>query len=183
MAKMMTTELAFELIDSGKLRLQDVHGAPRDLAPMAFSWSTIPSPRNGAGQRLATCFTASSSCPATTPVALADRVAGSEVGYVAQMNAHAQRLGLNNSRFGNTGWPDEGRTYATARDLATLARSSIERHPKLYKAPSSRRRPADHPGQPQPAARKIQGADGLKTGHTEEAGYGFTAPPRTAAAQ
>ena len=46
----------------------------------------------------------------------------------------AQKLGMTNSRFGNTtGWPDEGRTYVTARDLAKLARATIEKHPKLYK--------------------------------------------------
>jgi D-alanyl-D-alanine carboxypeptidase (penicillin-binding protein 5/6) len=118
-------------------------------------------------------------------VVLAECVAGSEVGFVAQMNAHAQRLGLRNSRFGNTtGWPDEGRTYVTARDLATLARASVERHPQLYKAfygqPSFTWGRTLGGGQPitqanrNPLLGKIAGADGLKTGHTEEAGYGFT---------
>jgi D-alanyl-D-alanine carboxypeptidase (penicillin-binding protein 5/6) len=101
------------------------------------------------------------------------------------MNAHAQRLGLKNTRFGNTtGWPDEGRTYVTARDLATLARASIERHPQLYRTfygqPSFTWGRTLGGGQPitqanrNPLLGKIQGADGLKTGHTEEAGYGFT---------
>jgi D-alanyl-D-alanine carboxypeptidase (penicillin-binding protein 5/6) len=96
-----------------------------------------------------------------------------------------QEAGLKNSRFGNSnGWPDEGCTYVTARDLATLARASIERHPKLYKQfygqPSFTwgktlgSGQAITQGNRNPILGKIAGADGLKTGHTEEAGYGFT---------
>ena len=82
------------------------------------------------------------------------------------------------------GWPDEGRTYVTARDLATLARASIERHPKLYKQfygqPSFTWGKTLGSGQDitqanrNPILGKVPGADGLKTGHTDEAGYGFT---------
>ena len=102
-----------------------------------------------------------------------------------QMNALRKRLGLKNSHFGNSnGWPDEGRTYVTARDLATLARAEIERHPKLYKQfygqPSFTWGKTLGSGQEitqgnrNPLLGKVAGADGLKTGHTEEAGYGFT---------
>ena len=101
------------------------------------------------------------------------------------MNELAKRLGLTNSHFGNSnGWPDEGVTYVTARDLATLARADDRAPPQALQAIL---RPAElhlgqdaglgrrhHPGQPQPAARQGAGADGLKTGHTDEAGYGFT---------
>ena len=67
-------------------------------------------------------------------VVLAECIAGTEEAFANLMNEHAKKLGLTNSRFGNSnGWPDEGRTYVTARDLATLARAEIERHPKLYK--------------------------------------------------
>jgi D-alanyl-D-alanine carboxypeptidase (penicillin-binding protein 5/6) len=101
------------------------------------------------------------------------------------MNVLAGKLGLKNSHFGNSnGWPDEGVTYVTARDLATLARASVERHPKLYKQfygqPSFTwgktlgSGQAITQGNRNPILGKIPGADGLKTGHTEEAGYGFT---------
>ena len=101
------------------------------------------------------------------------------------MNENAKRLGLTDSRFGNSnGWPDEGRTYVTARDLATLARAEIEHHPKLYKQfygqPSFTWGKTMGSGQasPRPTATRCwagcPGADGLKTGHTDEAGYGFT---------
>jgi D-alanyl-D-alanine carboxypeptidase (penicillin-binding protein 5/6) len=118
-------------------------------------------------------------------VVLAECIAGTEQAYVAQMNTLAQKLGMANSRFGNTtGWPDEGRTYVTARDLGKLARATIEQHPKLYKQfygqPSFTwgktlgSGQAITQGNRNPILGKIAGADGLKTGHTDEAGYGFT---------
>jgi D-alanyl-D-alanine carboxypeptidase (penicillin-binding protein 5/6) len=118
-------------------------------------------------------------------VVLAECIAGTEEAFANVMNENAKRLGLTNSHFGNSnGWPDEGRTYVTARDLATLARAEIENHPKLYKQFYSQTSftwgktlgsGADiTQANRNPLLGKIAGADGLKTGHTEEAGYGFT---------
>jgi D-alanyl-D-alanine carboxypeptidase (penicillin-binding protein 5/6) len=116
---------------------------------------------------------------------LAECIAGTEQAFAGQMNALGKQLRLTNSQFGNSnGWPDEGRTFVTARDLATLAKASIERHPKLYKQfygqPSftwgkTLGSGADiTQGNRNPILGKIAGADGLKTGHTAEAGYSFT---------
>src|SRR5437868_5848237 len=101
------------------------------------------------------------------------------------MNALAAKIGLRNSHFGNAnGWPDEGCSYVTARDLATLARSEIENHYALYKKFYSL--PNFTWGKTlgsnkditqanrNPILGHVPGADGLKTGHTDEAGYGFT---------
>jgi len=118
-------------------------------------------------------------------VVLAECIAGTEEAFANVMNENAKRLGLTNSHFGNSnGWPDEGRTYVTARDLATLARAEIENHPKLYKKFYSQTSftwgktlgsGADiTQANRNPLLGKVAGADGLKTGHTEEAGYGFT---------
>ena len=118
-------------------------------------------------------------------VVLAECIAGTEPAFVALMNAEAKRLGMTNSNFGNTnGWPDEGRTYTTARDLAKLAAATIEETPELYKAfyqkesfTWGRTLGGNQPitqGNRNPLLGKVAGADGLKTGHTEEAGYGFT---------
>jgi D-alanyl-D-alanine carboxypeptidase (penicillin-binding protein 5/6) len=101
------------------------------------------------------------------------------------MNENARRLGLTGSHFGSSnGWPDEGRTYVTARDLAALARAEIENHPELYKRFYSK---AEFTwgktlgsganitqANRNPLLGRVPGADGLKTGHTDEAGYGFT---------
>jgi D-alanyl-D-alanine carboxypeptidase (penicillin-binding protein 5/6) len=118
-------------------------------------------------------------------VVLAECIAGTEEAFANVMNENAKRLGLTNSHFGNSnGWPDEGRTYVTARDLATLARAEVENHPKLYKQfygqTSFTWGKTLGSGQDitqanrNPLLGKIPGADGLKTGHTDEAGYGFT---------
>lgn len=118
-------------------------------------------------------------------VVLAECIAGTEPAYVARMNAEAKRLGMTNTNYGNTtGWPDEGVTYTTARDLARLAEATIQETPELYKEfygqESFTWGRTMGGGQPitqsnrNPLLGKVQGADGLKTGHTEEAGYCFT---------
>ena len=101
------------------------------------------------------------------------------------MNQQAQKLGLANSHFGNSnGWPDAGVTFVTARDLATLAEATVRDHPQLYKTFYSQKSftwgktlgsGADiTQDNRDPLLGRVEGADGLKTGHTEEAGYGFT---------
>jgi serine-type D-Ala-D-Ala carboxypeptidase (penicillin-binding protein 5/6) len=188
MAKMMTTEVAFELIDKGEMPLskmctvrpetwQQWHG-PQAGSTMFLS----PGEQVSVENLLHGIVTLSGN---DASVVLAECIAGTEQAFANQMNALGKQLGLTNSHFGNSnGWPDEGVTYVTARDLATLAKATIERHPKLYKQfygqPSftwgkTLGSGADiTQGNRNPILGKIPGADGLKTGHTEEAGYGFT---------
>jgi len=116
---------------------------------------------------------------------LAEGISGTEPAFVDRMNQVAQRLGLDNSHFGTSnGWPDNGVTYVTARDLAKLAAATIEDFPDLYKRYYSL--PSFTWGKTlgagtditqanrDPLLGRVAGADGLKTGHTDEAGYGFT---------
>lgn len=118
-------------------------------------------------------------------VVLAEGISGTEGAFVQRMNEAAKRLGLDNSHFGTSnGWPDGGVTYVTARDLAKLAAATITDHPKLYKQFYSRpdftwgktlgSGAAITQANRDPLLGRVQGADGLKTGHTDEAGYGFT---------
>jgi D-alanyl-D-alanine carboxypeptidase (penicillin-binding protein 5/6) len=188
MAKMMTTEVAFELIDRGQLKLdrmctvrpetwQKWHG-PQAGSTMFLS----PNEQVSVENLLHGIVTLSGN---DASVVLAECIAGTEQAFAEQMNALGRQMGLTNSHFGNSnGWPDEGRTYVTARDLATLARASVERHPKLYKMfyPRESFTWGKTLGSGQditqanrnPILGKVPGADGLKTGHTDEAGYGFT---------
>ena len=118
-------------------------------------------------------------------VVLAEGISGTESAFTDRMNRAAVKLGLTNSHFGTSnGWPDEGRTYVTARDLAKLAGATIKDHPDLYKRFYSLRsftwgktlgdaKPIDQANR-DPLLGRVAGADGLKTGHTEEAGFGFT---------
>jgi len=106
-------------------------------------------------------------------VALAEHVAGSEAAFVDVMNQQAALLGMNNTEFHNaTGWPAEGHV-STARDLSLLAKALINDFPEHYKLYSEKY--FKYNGINQPNRNKLlfrdSSVDGLKTGHTEEAGY------------
>ena len=67
-------------------------------------------------------------------VVLAEGISGTEAAFTERMNEAAKKLGLTNSHFGTSnGWPDNGVTYVTARDLAKLAAATIQDHPAYYK--------------------------------------------------
>ena len=106
-------------------------------------------------------------------VALAELVAGSEDVFVQMMNREAQKLGLKNTHFANaSGWPDP-KHYSTASDLATLAAAVIRDFPEFYKLYSIKEFRYNNITQ-QNRNRLLwldPNVDGMKTGHTEEAGY------------
>ena len=106
-------------------------------------------------------------------IVLAEALAGSEETFAQQMNREAQRIGLRNTQFRNaTGLPDPEH-YTTARDLATLAARLIAEHPDYY--PLFSRREYTYNNIRQPNRNRLlaidPSVDGMKTGHTEAAGY------------
>ncbi|ABC63334.1 D-alanyl-D-alanine carboxypeptidase [Erythrobacter litoralis HTCC2594] len=110
-------------------------------------------------------------------IVLAEGAAGSVDNWLDLMNAHADALGMHQSHFGTpNGWPDEGRTFTTARDLVTLAKALITEHPGLYARYFGHRGLRTN-GIAQdnydPITGRIEGADGIKTGFTNQAGWGF----------
>lgn len=188
MAKMMTVYVAFDLVRKGELKLD----AMATVRPE--TWKRWHGPAAGStmflspGEQVSVAnllfgivtLSGNDAC-----VVLAEHISGTEEAFVALMNRRAKEMGLTNSHFGTSnGWPDGGVTYVSARDLATLAEKTIEEHPKLYKTFYSR--PSFTWGKTMgsgqaitqanrdPLLGRVAGADGLKTGHTEEAGYGFT---------
>jgi D-alanyl-D-alanine carboxypeptidase (penicillin-binding protein 5/6) len=188
MAKMMTSHIAMNMIQRGDLKADKMcqvrpetwkkwHG-PEAGSTMFLS----PGEQVSVDNLLKGIVTLSGN---DASVVLAECIAGTEEAFAARMNDEAKRLGMNNSHFGNSnGWPDEGVTFTTAKDLGTLARATIETTPELYKRYYTL---SDFTwgrtlggGQPitqanrNPLLGRVTGADGLKTGHTEEAGYGFT---------
>ena len=106
-------------------------------------------------------------------VALAEFVAGAEDSFADVMNQYASLLGMSNSHFVNaTGWPAEGHV-TTAHDLAILARALIQDHPEHYKLYAEKQYTYNNIAQ---RNRNLllwrdKSVDGVKTGHTEEAGY------------
>src|SRR5215211_4480237 len=186
MAKMMTTEVAFELIDNKQLALNKMCTVRPETwqkwhGPAAGSTMFLSTGEQVSVENLLHGIVTLSGNDAS--VVLAECIAGTEEAFTNVMNENAKRLGLANSNFGNSnGWPDEGRTYVTARDLATLARAEIENHPDLYKRFYSKSEftwgktmgsgANITQGNRNPLLGRVAGADGLKTGHTEAAGYG-----------
>lgn len=188
MAKMMTVHVAFDLINKGELKLGEM------VTVNPETWRRWHGPAAGStmflspGQQVSVenllhgivTLSGNDAC-----VVLAERIAGTEEAFANLMNKHARDIGMKNSQFGNSnGWPDAGRTFTTAHDLATLADATIARYPALYKRfyaqPSFTWGQTMGAGNPitqanrNPILGKVAGADGLKTGHTDEAGYGFT---------
>jgi D-alanyl-D-alanine carboxypeptidase (penicillin-binding protein 5/6) len=106
-------------------------------------------------------------------IALAEHIAGSEESFAEVMNAQAQRLGMTQTHFENsTGWPAEGHV-TTARDMAILAAAVVRDHPDHYELYAERE--FEYAGINQPNRNELlwrdASVDGIKTGHTESAGY------------
>ncbi|HET8554301.1 MAG TPA: D-alanyl-D-alanine carboxypeptidase family protein [Rhodanobacteraceae bacterium] len=106
-------------------------------------------------------------------IALAEHVAGSEQGFVSLMNAYAKRLGMKNTHYSNvSGYPVPNH-YSTARDTAILSRALIHDFPADYKISSMKKVTIN--GITQYNRNSLlwrdPSVDGIKTGHTKEAGY------------
>ncbi len=178
MAKMMSTYVVFSALSKGKLKSEDI----LTVTPVTWQkWNNVGSTMFlSSGERVSVdnllhgMVTLSGNDAA---VVLAEGIAGSEAKFVQSMNVAAKRLGLKNSHFGTAnGWPDEGKTITTARDLALLSVRLINDYPELYRQyfgqPEFRWSGVTQPNR-NPLLGSIAGADGLKTGHTDEAGYCF----------
>ena len=106
-------------------------------------------------------------------IALAEKLGGTEDGFVQMMNSYAAELGLKNSHFENS-WGGPGPThYMSAHDIATLSRVMIRTYPEQYKLYSLRE--FEWNGIKQQNRNGLlardSSVDGIKTGHTESAGY------------
>ncbi|MDX1518931.1 MAG: D-alanyl-D-alanine carboxypeptidase family protein, partial [Gammaproteobacteria bacterium] len=113
-------------------------------------------------------------------VALAEYISGSEEVFANQMNEHARRLGMTDSHYTNsTGLPHE-QHYTTARDLAILAQALIRDFPEIYEWHSIREFTYNKIKQSNRnnLLWRDSSVDGIKTGHTEAAGYCLVASAR-----
>lgn len=178
MTKAMTALIAFDLIAAGKLREDDVFTvSPETAARWAGKGTTLslrPGERVRVGDLLRGVTTVSAN---DASVVLAEGALGSTDAWCAAMNARARQLGMTGSHFANpNGYPDQGKTYVTALDLVRLANALIRQHPQLYRSYFGHQA-MDWRGQRltshDPFAGVFPGADGIKTGHTFEAGFNF----------
>jgi D-alanyl-D-alanine carboxypeptidase (penicillin-binding protein 5/6) len=175
LSKMMTAYLVFEAIRDGRLALdQKLVVSERAWRARGSRMFLEPGDRVAVEDLLRGLIVQSGNDAA---VVLAEALAGSEAAFAARMTAKARALGMTRTRFVNaSGWPDPGH-YSTARDLAILARAMIEAFPKLYRYHAERS--FTYGGIEQrnrnPLLWRDAGADGIKTGFTEEGGYGIAA--------
>ncbi len=108
-------------------------------------------------------------------VVLAEGIAGSEAAFVEMMNRRAQELGLTTARFANVTGVDHPDQRISSADLARLARHLILTYPEFYEVYSRREFTFNRRTQQNrnPLLGAYPGADGVKTGHTAESGYGL----------
>jgi D-alanyl-D-alanine carboxypeptidase (penicillin-binding protein 5/6) len=175
MSKLMTLYMAFEALDGGLISLDDEFRTSARAAAMGGSKMFIREGELVSVEDLLRGIVVQSGNDAA--VALAEALAGTEEAFAARMNERAADLGLSNSHFANaTGWPHPDQ-HMSMRDLVRLATLLIEEFPQFYPMFAETEFAWDGVEQQNrnPLLGLGIGADGLKTGHTEEAGYGLVA--------
>lgn len=180
MSKLMTAYMVFEAIHSGALSLDDEFQVSENAwrqGGAASGGSTMflePNSRVRVEDLLRGIIIQSGN---DACIVVAENMAGSEEAFADQMTERARDLGLLNSNFANaTGLPDPNH-FMTASDLAILARRIISDFPEYYSLYEETEFTYNDIKQfnRNPLLYRPGGADGLKTGHTEIAGYGLTA--------
>ncbi|MEL6365022.1 MAG: D-alanyl-D-alanine carboxypeptidase family protein [Pseudomonadota bacterium] len=171
MSKLMTLAIVFEKLERGELKLDQEFTVTKNAYRFGGSTMFLRLGSKVSVENLLRGVIVQSGNDAA--IALAEGVSGSEADFVELMNRKATEWGLANSSFGNaTGWPHPDQKMS-ARDLATLARRIIARHPDLYDIFDEPRFTWDGVAQDNRNPLLFDGGpgDGLKTGHTDEAGY------------
>lgn len=181
MSKLMTAFMVFEQLQAGKLRMDDMLPVSEKAWRIQGSKMFVPIGGRVKVEDLLRGMIIQSGNDAC--IVLAEGVAGTEERFAELMTERARQLGMKNTTLRNaSGWPDP-QHMMTARDLATLAKELIARFPQYYHFYSEKeftygidqvsKKPITQ-GNRNPLLYKDVGADGLKTGHTDAAGYGLT---------
>ena len=178
MAKIMTVYIAFERIADGSLSLDDTFLISEKAWRKGGSKTFVEVGKEVSVRALLYGVVVQSGNDAA--IAIAEGISGTEEGFAEEMNYVARKLGMENTVFRNsTGWPHLEQ-HTTARDLNILATALIrefpaDKYPELY--PMFAEKDFTYNGIKQgnrnPLVYGTQGADGLKTGHTAESGYGL----------
>ena len=178
MSKLMTLNMVFEALQDGRLQLDD--RLPVSEHAMSYKGSTMflnTSDRVRVEDLIRGVIVLSGN-DATTVLAEALSPDGTEAGFARMMTERAKELGMTNSHFTNSnGWPQAGHRMSV-HDLAILAERLIREFPTFYPLFSETEflfdgRAPQNKSNRNPLLKLNIGADGLKTGHTQEAGYGL----------
>ena len=174
MTKLMTAYLVYEALKSGRLKLTHELSVSERAWRMGGSKMFVQVGNNVKVEDLIRGMIVQSGNDAC--IVLAEALAGSEENFAEQMTAKARELGLASATFRNsTGWPDPSHRISP-RDLALLAKRIILDFPEYYHYDSEKSFKYNGIEQENRNPLVQKGvADGLKTGHTEEGGYGLVA--------
>ena len=176
MSKLMTVYMLFDALKRGDVKLTDTFHVSQKAWAMQGSKMFVDIDSDVKVEDLIRGMIIQSGNDAC--IVVAEGLAGSEEAFAERMNKKAKEIGLNDSNFVNsTGWPDPNH-YMTARDIAILSHHLITDFPEYYHyfgeidftwhgIKQGNRNPLLY--------RTGSGVDGLKTGHTEEAGFGVSA--------
>lgn len=175
MSKLMTVYMVFDKLKRGDLQMSDELPVSPKAWRMQGSKMFVMVNSQVKVEDLLRGVIIQSGNDAT--VVLAEGLAGTEEAFAEQMTRKAKELGMMGSQFKNaSGWPEDGH-YMTVRDIATLVQHIIKDFPEYY--PIYREKEFTYnkikQGNRNPLLYDQTGADGLKTGHTEAAGYGLAA--------
>ena len=173
MTKIMTVLVAFEKIKNGTLSMDQEFLVSKKAWKMGGSKMFIEVDKKIKVSDLLLGIVVQSGNDAS--IALAEGISGSEDTFAIEMNNLGEKIGLNGSNFVNSsGWPDDNH-YTTAKDLALIAKYTVENHPELYQMYALNEFTYNNIRQDNrnPLLLTFDGADGFKTGYTEAAGYGI----------
>lgn len=176
MTKMMSQILILETIESGKLSWDKIVKVSSNAAGFGGSQIYL---QPGEEMSVEDIFKGISMASANDgTVALAEEIAGSEEEFVKMMNNKVKELGLKNTVFKNSTGLDEDGHYSSSYDMAIIARELLTKHPKIleYSSVYEDYLREDTANKfwlvnTNKLVRFYEGADGLKTGHTDNAGY------------
>lgn len=176
MSKLMTLNMLFEALQDGRVNLEtkfNVSSRAKNMGGSTMFLNESDRPTVAELIQGIIVLSGNDAC-----VAVAEGLAGSESAFARLMNDRAKALGMENSTFANaSGWPDPNQRMSM-RDLGILAGRLITKFPEYYgyfgqnEFPYDNRAP-DNRFNRNPLLNLGIGADGLKTGHTSEAGYGL----------
>lgn len=173
MSKIMTAYVVYGFLQQGKATSEDILPVSEKAWRTGGSKMFVPYPGQVKLDDLLRGMIIQSGNDAC--IVLAEGLAGSEGAFVEKMNETAEKLGLTNSHFADVNGLPASDHYMSARDLATLSRHYIQDFPQYYKYEAVKDFSYNgiKQGNRNPLLYKDLGADGIKTGHTDEAGYGL----------
>ena len=181
MSKLMTITMLFEALNDGRVTMETEFAVSSRAKAMGGSTMFLQETDRPTVRDLIHGMIINSGNDAC--VVVAEGLAGTEEAFAAQMTERARALGMTNSTFANaSGWPDPVHRMSM-RDLGILAQHLITDFPDLYPVFAEtefnyKDRAPDNRFNRNPLLDLGIGADGLKTGHTSEAGYGLVGSAR-----